>query len=120
MLESRIQKNILESHLLGLGIRTNEIDSIQKSNSHLNAKASEIDDDIFKLPEKISINKKASNDDDSESENSNDDETTHLIQSENKIDSINFNTYFSQKQTFDADSFFEVTILKECIVTRLN
>jgi len=76
-------------------------------------KAYEIDDDMFKLPEKSNLPAKNLSDE----ENSNDfdddvdDEIIHLTDLENRATvstTIDFNSYFMKNQLDDSDTFFKV------------
>ena len=129
-LESKIQKNILESHLLGL--KNNEMDSIQKTNSESNklvkqtqlasgmdaypsssSRVNEIDDDMFKLPEKSNLPLKRLSDDEyaNDFDDDIDDEIIHLTNSENiptVSKTIDFNSYFIKNELNDSETFFKV------------
>ena len=97
------------------------MDSIQKTtiSSGTSSRAIEIDDDIFKLPEKSNLPSKRTSDDEyineygDEIHDDIDDEIIQLTTGEN-IPSISktfdFNSYFTKSQLDDSDTFFKVEL----------
>jgi hypothetical protein len=100
------------------------MDSIHKTtiSSGTSSKAIEIDDDIFKLPEKSSLSPKNTSDDEYTNDYGDDihddidDEIIQLTTGENIPSiskTIDFNSYFTKSQLDDSETFFKVEFFIE-------
>ena len=92
-------------------IDTDAVQQLIKSQSTSNFKSNEIDDDMFILPEKTSHEAQNEIHSANDEDDSSDHEIISLTNNEDRIPetiSIDFNSYFSNNEFKNADSFFEV------------
>ena len=105
------------------------MDSIQKTtiSSGISSRAIEIDDDMFKLPEKSNLSSKKTSDDEYINEYGDeipddiDDEIIRLTTGENIPSiskTIDFNSYFTKNQLDDSETFFKVEPFTESTVLK--